>query len=179
MKQSPPFFPFAIVILLALGLSPGCTTFSSLKRDLAAQPPRRKERKEEVVTVFEAQRDAAQLQAALNRWNEGNEAACQQQLASLVKSKPLFVDARLQLAELLLYEGHIDEAEQQLRPALKLAPERADLHDCLARVLEAGAQHDEALVHFCRAAELDPHNPLYCSPQRSADASAIAASAAP
>jgi Tfp pilus assembly protein PilF len=180
MNQSSPFLQFAALIVIALGFSPGCTTLASLKRDLAEQPPRRKERKAEVVADFEARRDAAQLQAALNRWNEGDEAACYQQLANLVKSKPRFVDARLQLAELLLYRGDLEQARQQLRSALELAPERADLHDCLGRVLEAGSQHDEAVVHFRRAAALDPNNVLYRSPQLpSADANSVATSRAP
>jgi Tfp pilus assembly protein PilF len=131
---------------------------------MAEQPPRRKERKEEVLADFEARRDAARLQAALNRWTEGNEAACYQQLADLVKTRPQFVDARLQLAELLLYRGDLDEAKQQLQAALETAPNRADLHDCLGRVLEAGSQHEEALAQFRRAAELEPGNVLYRSP---------------
>jgi Tfp pilus assembly protein PilF len=180
MNSLRPSLQVTALIVMALGIGPGCTTLSSLKREMAEQPPRRKQRKEEVVAAFEAKRDAARLEAALNRWNEGNEAACHQQLASLVKGKPQFVDARLQFAELLLYRGELDEARQQLRAALELAPQRADLHDCLGRVLEAASQHDEALVHFHRAAELEPDNVLYRSPGApAAAANRVAASRAP
>jgi Tfp pilus assembly protein PilF len=150
-----------IALTVVAAAPPGCTTLSNLKRELAEQPPRRKQRQEQAVASFEAQRDAAQLQAALNRWNEGNQAACEQILASLVERKPQYVDARLQLAELQLFRGQIEPAEQQLRAALAIAPQRADLHDCLARVLEASARDSEALAHFQKAAELAPDKELY------------------
>jgi Tfp pilus assembly protein PilF len=145
-------------------LTTGCTTWPSLKRELAQQPPRRNERKEEVLVAFEAQRDAAQLQAALDRFNEGNHAACHQQLAALVERRPQFVEARLQLAEFHLCHGELDQAQEQLRAALVLAPQRADLHDCLGRVLEAGSRDREAAEHFQTAAKLEPGNELYRSP---------------
>ncbi len=154
------FSLFLIALLTATG-SCGCTTLSSLKRDLAEQPPRRKERQENVVAAFEAKRDAAQLQAALTRWNEGNHAACEQLLTGLVQRKPQLVEARLQLAELHLFRGEMEPAEQQLRAALAIAPQRADLHDCLARVLEASSRTEEALTHFQKAAELEPGSDLY------------------
>src|SRR5262245_31838962 len=166
--------PFVIWALLALiSVTCGCTTLVSLKRELAEQPPRRIQRKEDAVAAFEAQRDSAQLQAALNRWNEGNQAACYQQLASLVEKRPKFVEARLQLAEMHLFQGEFALAEQQVRAALVVAPERADLHDCLGRVLEAGSRNEEAAHQFQKAAELEPAIELYrlaATPQRGSPA---------
>jgi Tfp pilus assembly protein PilF len=154
--------PIVLTLLILAGaMSSGCATLSSMRRDLAEQPPKRKQRQEKVVAAFEAQRDAAQLEAALNRWNEGNHAACEQLLTSLVERKPQYVDARLQLAELHLFREETDPAEEQLRAALAIAPQRADLHDCLARVLEASERNSEAVVHFQKAAELDPNSELY------------------
>lgn len=148
-------------LLLALivgfsGLASGCATLPALKRELAAQPPRRTERKEQAVAAFEAQRNAAQLEAALNRFAEGNEAACYQQLVLLVERNPQFADARLQLAELHLHRGQLAEAESQIRAALALASDRAEFHDCLARVLEQGARGDQAARHFQMAAAIEP-----------------------
>ena len=150
-----------VVLTLAAAMSSGCATLSSMRRELAEQPPRRKERQEKTVAAFEAQRDAAQLAAALNRWNEGNHAACEDLLTSLVQRKPQYVDARLQLAELYLFREETSRAEEQLRAALQIAPQRADVHDCLARVLEADERSSEALAHFQKAAELDPNSELY------------------
>lgn len=142
--------------IVAVTLTSGCASLPSLRRDLAERSPRGKDRQESAIAAFEAQRDAAQLQAALSRWNEGNEAACEQLLTALVDRKPEYADARLQLAELHLYRGELELAEQHLREALKHAPQRAELHDCLARVLEAGSRSSESSVHFQKAAELDP-----------------------
>ena len=163
MNQLRSLLLLTTFIALVLAGLPGCTTLSAWRGELAQQPPRRKQRKEKVVASFEAQRDAARLTAALNRWNEGNEAACYEQLASLVQGKPHYVDARLQLAELLLYRGQFDEARSQLQAALELEPDRGDLHDCLGRVLEADSKFSEARVHFQKAAELEPMSELYRS----------------
>ncbi len=156
---------YASIVLAFLSLSAattaGCTTLSSLKRDLAEQPPKRKERHQKAVASFEAQRDEAQLQAALSRFSEGNHAACEELLTSLVARKPQNVDARLQLAELYLLREETGPAEQQLRAAMEVAPQRADLHDCLARVLEASGRGSEALAHYQKAADLDPQSELY------------------
>lgn len=134
----------------------GCTTLGTLKSDMAGQPPRRQERKEEAVAAFEAHRQAAQLQAALDRFREGNEAACYQQLAELVEQYPQNVDARLQLAELQLLRGELAPAEEQIRAALALSPRRAELHDCLGRILEASSRSDESAAAFQQAAHLEP-----------------------
>jgi Tfp pilus assembly protein PilF len=153
----------ATLLTAAFVMTAGCTSLTTLKRDMAEQPPRRQERKEQVVATFEAQREAAQLQAALNRFSEGNHDACFQQLSNLVQTRPAFVDARLQLAELHLFRGEHQQAQQQLRAALIIAPQRAELHDCLGRALEADAQSEEALVHFQKAAEIEPANELYAA----------------
>lgn len=153
--------PMLLTVLCVLTAATGCTTLSSLRRELAEQPPKRQQRQEKAVTSFEAQRDFAQLQAALSRFREGNHAACEELLTSLVARKPQNVDARLQLAELYLFREQTGPAEEHLRSALAVAPERADLHDCLARVLEASGRDSEALAHYQQAAELDPQSELY------------------
>lgn len=139
-----------------LSLAGGCTTLGTLKNDMAEKPPRRQERKEEAVAAFEAHRQAAQLQAALDRFREGNEAACYTQLAELVEQYPQNGDARLQLAELHLLRGELAPAEEQIRAALALSPQRAELHDCLGRILEASSRSDESAAAFAQAEHLEP-----------------------
>ena len=152
---------YLLLLPLLVVCATGCTTLSSLRRELAEQPPKRKERQQQVVASFESQRDAAQLQAALSRFSEGNHAACEELLASLVARKPQNVEARLQLAEFYLFHQQTGPAEEQLTAALAIAPNGADLHDCLARVLEASDRSSEAIVHHQKAAELDPKSELY------------------
>lgn len=148
------------ILLLVGALSCGCamTQGGAGKSKVAA--PLSDESKAAALASFETQRDAAQLQAALNRWKEGNPAACERALASLVAKRPQFVEARVQYAELLLSGNYLSAAEFQLREALRLAPDRADAHHSLAIVLEA-ANSPEATEHFRRAAELEPENPVY------------------
>lgn len=137
-------------------LASGCTSLGTLKGEMAEQPPRRQERKEDAIASFEAHRQAAQLQAALNRFREGNEAACYQQIVSLVEQYPQNVDARLQLAELHLLRGELASAEEQIRAALALSPQRGELHDCLGRILEASSRPDESSAAFAQAQHLEP-----------------------
>lgn len=111
--------------------------------------------------MFESQRDSAQLQAALNRWKEGNVAACERALASLVHQRPQFVEARIHYAELLLSQNNAAAAEEQLREALKLAPGRADIYHALALAVEASGNSAAAAEFFQKAAQLEPENPLY------------------
>ena len=111
--------------------------------------------------MFENQRDTAQLQAAMNRWKEGNTAACERALASLVEQRPHFVEARVQYAELMLSQNNPAGAANQLREALQLAPDRADIHHSLAIALEAGGNADAAAKHFRKALELEPESPVF------------------
>ncbi len=111
--------------------------------------------------MFENQRDSAQLQAALNRWKEGNIDACQMALAKLVQQRPNFVEAHIQYAELMLFQKNPSAAQDQLNQALKLAPGRADIYHALAVAQEAGGNAATAAENFRKAAELDPENPVY------------------
>ena len=133
-----------VLIAASAMLASGCTSLGTLKGEMAEQPPRRQERKEDAIASFEAHRQAAQLQAALNRFREGNEAACYQQIVSLVEQYPQNVDARLQLAELHLLRGELASAEEQIRAAQdilaagpSLAREARKLHEHQCRLARA------------------------------------------
>ena len=147
-------------LALVLVLACGCASMKGATSK-GVPTPITAERKAEILASFEAQRDSAQLQSALNRWKEGNVAACQRALESLVERRPNFVDARVQYAELLLSQDNLPAAETQLSEALRLAPDRADVHHSLAVVFEAEGQANQAAEHFRRAAELAPDSPLY------------------
>ena len=155
-----PAFRFCVAgqLLLAAAFSCGCAATQS-KSKLPA--PLSDESKAQALASFESQRDTAQLQAALNRWQEGNPAACERALANLVQKRPDFVEARVQYAELLISRDYLSAAEFQLREALRLSPDRADAHHSLAIVLESASKPAEAAEHFRRAAELEPENPVY------------------
>lgn len=148
------------IFLLVGAFTCGCAATHGGASKAKLPEPLSAQNKAEALASFETQRDAAQLQAALNRWKEGNSAACERALASLVAKRPEFVEARVQYAELLLSGNYLSAAEFQLREALRLAPDRADAHHSLAIVLEA-AGSAEATEHFRRAAELEPENPVY------------------
>ncbi|MFN0021538.1 MAG: tetratricopeptide repeat protein [Pirellulaceae bacterium] len=147
--------------MMATALSCGCALQSPTVTKGKLPPAMSPDRKAEAIAMFESQRDQAQLQAAMNRWKEGNTAACERALASLVGQRPQFVEARVQYAELMLSQNNPSGAANQLREALQLAPDRADIHHSLAIALEAGGDADAAAKYFRRALELEPESPVY------------------
>jgi Flp pilus assembly protein TadD len=123
--------------------------------------PLRKDRQEEAIREFEQHRNAAQLEAALDRWQQGDAAGCESRLAALVQRWPDYADARLHLAELLWSRGDAAAAEPHLQAVVQAHPERADAHHTLGLLLDATGRRDQALQHFARAAELEPENDVY------------------
>jgi Tfp pilus assembly protein PilF len=121
----------------------------------------RHERHATAVLAFEQQRNQAQLQAALVRWQQGDVAGCESRLRNLVQRRPEFCDARVHLAELAWSCENAVEAEAEYRAALALAPQRADLHHALGLVLESTGRWPEAQTHLAQAAALEPQNELY------------------
>jgi predicted Zn-dependent protease len=152
----------SVSLVIVVALCCGCVTAGPTPATKGKLPsPLGPERKAEMVAQFESQRDNAQLQAALNRWKEGNPSACERALASLVDKRPEFVEARVQYAELLVSKDNPAAAEHQLREALRLAPDRADVHYSLAIALNSGGNPAAATEHFRKAAELEPESPVY------------------
>jgi Tfp pilus assembly protein PilF len=121
----------------------------------------REERHDAAVKAFEEQRDQAQLQAALDRYQQGDISGCEARLRSLIARRPDFTEAHVQLAELAWSFNNGDEAEAEYLAALKLAPNRADVHHALGLVLQAGGRAAEARDHLERACQLDPQNEGY------------------
>ncbi|MEX2175607.1 MAG: tetratricopeptide repeat protein [Pirellulaceae bacterium] len=147
--------------LLAMGAAVGC---ASGQTQLAPEPSlsaSRAERRGELVEQFEAARDEAQLQAALDRWQQGDVAGCESRLRAIVARRPDWVEPHIYLAELAWSFDNTAEALQQYRAALQLEPQRAELHHALALVLEATGQPGDAQHHFDQASRLEPDNKLY------------------
>ena len=69
------------------------------------------------------------------------------------------VGTRLKLANLLLYKPAFDEAEEQLRKAMKLTPNNSELWSLLGHCLCRQHKTKESLKAFQRAVEIDPNSP--------------------
>ncbi len=139
----------------------GCAGLRGVKPDSAPTEQTSQQRQAAMIADFEKRRDQAQLEAALNRWREGNAAACEQGLRQLVESRPEFVEARVQLGEWLLMQEDMAGARAQIMEALRLNPNHAAAHHSLGLVLEATGEAGEAQGAFQRALELEPENGLY------------------
>jgi Tfp pilus assembly protein PilF len=154
---------FNIITLALVGTASlaGCTHW---KQQISASSPvseSREQRRAAAVKAFEEQRDLAQLQSALDRYNQGDIAGCESRLRSLIARRPKYVEAHVQLAELAWSFNNAAEAEAEYRVALELAPQRADVHHALGLVLEAAGRNAEAQVHLQKACQLDPENELF------------------
>ena len=145
---------------MALPLLTGCAGWKpNLKVPTAM--PERKARESEAVREFERHRDNVQLQAAMDRWTQDDQAGCEARLASLVERRPDHVGARMRLGEILWSRGQAAGAETQFRAVLDREPNRAEAHHALGLLLDATGQREEALTHLLRAAELEPENEIY------------------
>ena len=113
------------------------------------------------VQAFEEQRDRALLDAAIDRWNQGDIAGCESRLRTVLSRRPSDIEAHVLLAELAWSQNDADVAVREYMTAIQLAPDRPDLEHALALILEATSRLPEAATHRTRAAALDPANELY------------------
>jgi Tfp pilus assembly protein PilF len=153
--------PSRALILLAALLAAACSGCAGWRPmaapDVAQQ---RQEREQEAVQTFEAHRDDAQLQAALDRWSQGDVSGCEARLRALLARHPDDAEVRLRLAE-VLWSREALEAEGELRQVLAAQPERAEAHHLLGMMLAEQQRLAEARVHLARACELDPDCTIY------------------
>jgi Tfp pilus assembly protein PilF len=117
-------------------------------------------RQDEAIRSFEQHRDQMQLQAALDRFGQGDMAGCESRLQMLVQRRPDFAEARLRLAEICWSRGDAPAAEEHYLAVLFLQPDSAEAHHGLGILLEASGRDDEAQRHLERAAQLDPSSAL-------------------
>ncbi|MDX1947422.1 MAG: hypothetical protein SFU86_18620 [Pirellulaceae bacterium] len=151
----------AAAVLIAVG---GCAT-AKLRLSKFSPPPEvskeRVARHEEAIQSFEQHRDNAQLQAALDRWQQNDLGGCEARLRALFARRPDFVEARLRLAELAWSCDDLAEAQQQYEAAAKLAPDRADIAHALGLVHEAQGDAEQSQIQLARARELAPSDERY------------------
>ena len=149
-----------LVLLVALLASAGsgCAGWRQASSpDVARQ---RHAREREAVREFESHRDEAQLQAALDRWSQGDAAGCETRLRALLARHPDDNEVRLRLAD-VLWSREAPEAEAELRQVLAAQPERAEAHHLLGMMLAEQQRLGEARVHLAKACELDPTCEVY------------------
>ena len=100
----------------------------------------------------------AEAQSALG-WvlaQQGESDAAVMHLRAAIKAKPGFVQARLTLGgRVAAARESLAEAEQEARAAVKIAPDNAEAHRMLAKILSQ-QPGDEALSEMRRAVELAP-----------------------
>ncbi len=85
-------------------------------------------------------------------------------LEQWVRTDPRSVQAQFTLGDYFVRDGKLEEAIQYYGRALKLSPNRAEIHANLALALRRRGRHAEALQHQRRALQLDPYAAL--SPDR-------------
>lgn len=169
MSGRPAFLGWAWLCLgLAVACS-GCAALKGLSLPGQVTGPRlqRQAAAERAVAAGQAQ---VRLAAALERWQAGDEAGCEQALAALVEERPQFVAARLRLGELLLARDDAAGAEQQFRAALEGEPASAEGNHALALALHALGRGKESRGAAARAVELEPDNTVYRATLASLDA---------
>ena len=105
--------------------------------------------------AFEQQRDAMQLQAAIDRFEQGDYTGCESRLAALVARRPDFLAARLRLAEILWARGEIAQAEEHYHAVLSAEPANSEAHHGLGMLLEAEGRFEEAEPHLALAVAED------------------------
>ena len=143
-----------ILACLLLLVAPGCAAW---KQAAAPQPTvadQRGVRQDEAIRSFEQHRDQMQLQAALDRFQQGDIAGCESRLQTLVERRPDLTEARLRLAEICWSRGDARAAEGHYLAVLAAQPECAEAHHALGTLLEASGRENEAQHHLQRAAGL-------------------------
>jgi tetratricopeptide (TPR) repeat protein len=79
------------------------------------------------------------------------------ELLRTVDLQPTNYKARIDLGNMLLAGGRIDDAQAQANAVMAAQPNNADLHALLARIAAKRGQKDVALTEIRRALELDPN----------------------
>lgn len=151
---------FRLILATLLLSAQGCAGFKNYFQPTKPGPSR-EERAAEAVKSFEEHRDAAQLTAALDRFNQGDAAHAEAMLTAIVNRRSDNAEARMRLAEVLWSRGDAAAAEPHFRTVLDLEPNRAEAHHALGLMLDATGRSDEARQHFLKAVELEPQNEVY------------------
>ena len=156
-----------LLFIALLPIMTGCTSLPTSQPKKPAPPESKQtfgERKQDAIASFERQRDAAQIQAAVNCWQRGEVQKSVAQLTAIIQRSPRDVNARLRLAEILTSQEETASAEMHLRECLVLAPNSAEAHHALGLLLsEVPSRETEAASLLRRAAELEPDNEVFAA----------------
>lgn len=167
-----------MALLLAIGAATcsGCAAWREQLQSPSIEE-QRQQRRAEAVHSFEQHRDEAQLQAALDRWSQGDAAGCEARLRGLLARQPQSTEIRLRLAELLWSKGDAAQAEAELNQILAAAPGHAESHHVLGMLLAEQNRLNESRTHLARAVELDPSSDIFRETRDSVPAEVAVASA--
>lgn len=137
--------------LIAALLLTGCAGWRQKVAPQDAIAEERAARRTAAVQAFEQSRDAMQLEAALDYFDQGDNSGCESRLAALVERRPDFLPARLRLAEMLWFRGDAAQAEKHYRAVLALQPDNVEAHFGLGTLLEDSGRSTEAAQHLATA----------------------------
>jgi cytochrome c-type biogenesis protein CcmH/NrfG len=76
-----------------------------------------------------------------------------------ISAHPADADPRIDLALFLVSHGRLVEAEQQLRDAIRLAPNNAQAHEHLALLADQSKRTEDAIAHYREALRSNPALP--------------------
>jgi predicted CXXCH cytochrome family protein len=104
----------------------------------------------------DAQTNLGMLEARL-----GNVSAAEMAYTTAIKLQPSFIPARINLADLYRAQRREEEAAEQLRQAIAIAPDSAEAHEALGLALVRQGRLPEALNELAYAAQLAPQIARY------------------
>lgn len=151
-----------------LVLTVGCASLDLPDPPVEDVAEKRQARTEEAVQEFEKQRDFAEFQAALARYQRDDVKGCEEGLQRLLQRNPDHRNARLLMAEVDLATNRAQAAFGQVEEALQAHPNDAQVQYTTGLLLETTGQSAGALAYYRRATELDPNNELYAISYRTA-----------
>ncbi|HEV2972175.1 MAG TPA: tetratricopeptide repeat protein [Pirellulales bacterium] len=134
---------------------------SSAKPASPSVAEQREQRRKMVAAEFDQQRDRAQYQAGLSRWQQGDATGCREALTSLLARNPDHREAQLLAAQLDLFDDKPKQALDRARHVLVAHANDAQAHYEAALALDALGGMADALPHYEKAAQLAPREEAY------------------
>jgi Flp pilus assembly protein TadD len=156
------------IAVVAGSMLTGCAAMGIPKPKAEVKAEEERQHRAEMLEVFDKKRDAAQFQAALSRWQQGDGPGCRELIQQLLQRSPKHREARMLLAELRLVEETPQTALNDIQKLSSEYPDDAEIEHLLGLLFEASNRNDEALAHFRRAAEIDPANEVYAASYQTA-----------
>ena len=141
----------------------GCAATRPVKPLVEDVSKQHHDRKTEIIGSFEKKRDAAQFEAAMVRWQEGDAEGSQELVSTLLSRSPKHRGGRLLRAEFRLVEEKPELAIADIEALVDEDPDDAEAAHLLGLLLEASGRQQEALVHFERATQISPDSGVFAA----------------